>query len=38
MIDEDSDHGVLDQAALQVLRQENANSSDAHALMDCLHM
>ena len=38
MTDEDSDHGDLDQANLQMLTQENTISSDAHTTMDCLNM
>ena len=36
--DEDSDHGDIDQAALQMLTQDNPTSSDSNAAVDCLNM
>ena len=36
--DEDSDHGDLDQAALQMLTQDNPTSSDTHTPVVCLNM
>ena len=36
--DENSDHGDLDQSALQMLIQDNPTSSDTRAPVDCLNM
>ena len=36
--DEDSDHGDLDQSALQMLMQDNPISSDSQAAVDYLNM
>ena len=38
MTDKDSDQGDSDQAALQMLTQENPTSSNTHASMECLNM
>ena len=38
MTDEDSDHGDLDQAGLQMLMQDSPNSLDMHDQVDCLNM